>query len=248
MLFTQNFSYSCCLGIYLLIDFWILSRCPDFVTPSLSQSWCSRAARRYPLMLFCKNAALYSGINNESSQSQTSATDQSSTLLARNSFCTDPDKLDDADGASKMPLADLRTAWWTTWVAILSFLSCSVRLGTARDLGLETLVKPNLRNVPGSECKESVSDSEWSESEKPGGGLDRPWEQGLGLRGEGEEHLHKIVRRSGPWHDAELMPSSLQCSSSRWIHESKTWSWGSLWSESCSNRLRNLCPDRRIDS
>ena len=28
--------------------------------------------------------------------------------------------------------------------------------------------------------------------------LDRPWEQGLGLRGEGEEHLHKIVRRSGP--------------------------------------------------
>ena len=27
---------------------------------------------------------------------------------------------------------------------------------------------------------------------------DRPWEQGLDLRGEGGEHLHKIVRRSGP--------------------------------------------------
>ena len=25
-----------------------------------------------------------------------------------------PDKLDEAGGASKMPLADLRTAWWTT--------------------------------------------------------------------------------------------------------------------------------------
>ena len=37
------------------------------------------------------SVTLYSGINNESSQSQTSATDQSSTLLARNSFCTDPE-------------------------------------------------------------------------------------------------------------------------------------------------------------
>lgn len=37
------------------------------------------------------SVTLYSGINNESSQSHTSATDQSNTLLARNSFCTDPE-------------------------------------------------------------------------------------------------------------------------------------------------------------
>ena len=92
-----------------------------------------------------------------------------------------------------MPLADLRTAWgntckqWRdqksnagfsreliyalTWVVvILSFRSCSVKLGTARDLGFDTRVNPNLLKEPGSDGRESVSDREWSESENPGGG------------------------------------------------------------------------------
>ena len=58
-------------------------------------------------------------------------------------------------------------------MTILSFRNCSVMLGTASDLGLETLEKPNrwkLLPPEFSEPSESQSERLCSESEKPGGG------------------------------------------------------------------------------
>ena len=49
-------SYTC-LGIYLLMDFSMLSRWPCLCTPSLSQSWLPSAASLYPFTLFCRKAA-----------------------------------------------------------------------------------------------------------------------------------------------------------------------------------------------
>ena len=46
-----------CLGMYLLIDFSMLSRWPCLWTPSLSQSWVPSAASLYPFTLFCRKAA-----------------------------------------------------------------------------------------------------------------------------------------------------------------------------------------------
>ena len=51
--------------------------------------------------------------------------------------------------------------------------SWSVRLGTARDLGFDTLEKPNRWKLPPpefSEPRESQSERLCSESENPGGG------------------------------------------------------------------------------
>ena len=62
---------------------------------------------------------------------------------------------------------------WDTWVTILSLRSWSVRLGTARDLGFDTLEKPNRWKLPPpefSEPIESQSERLCSESENPGGG------------------------------------------------------------------------------
>ena len=97
--------------------------------------------------------------------------------------------------ASKIPLIDFRAGivwkpcWfmmialikkrqyddhsWDTWVTILSLRSWSVRLGTARDLGFDTLEKPNRWKLPPpefSEPRESQSERLCSESENPGGG------------------------------------------------------------------------------
>jgi len=47
-----------CLGMYLLIDFSMLSRWPCLWTPNLSQSWEPSAASLYPFTLFCRKAAL----------------------------------------------------------------------------------------------------------------------------------------------------------------------------------------------
>merc|ERR1719234_1480931 len=85
LLFWTFLDYTC-LGIYLLMDFSMLSRWPWLWTPSLSQSWPPSAASRYPFTLFCRKAALYSGMKRESSQSQTSGVLHSSTHFVRNSF------------------------------------------------------------------------------------------------------------------------------------------------------------------
>merc|ERR1719237_421566 len=52
-----NVSSYTCLGIYLLMDFSMLSRWPCLCTPSLSQSWLPSAASLYPFTLFCRKAA-----------------------------------------------------------------------------------------------------------------------------------------------------------------------------------------------
>ena len=56
LLFWTFLDYTC-LGIYLLMDFSMLSRWPCLWTPSLSQSWPPSAASRYPFTLFCRKAA-----------------------------------------------------------------------------------------------------------------------------------------------------------------------------------------------
>lgn len=49
---------------------------------------------------------------------------------------------------------DLFVASQATFAVTRSFLSYSVRLGTARDLGFETRVNPKRENVPGSDVSE----------------------------------------------------------------------------------------------
>ena len=54
---------------------------------------------------------------------------------------------------------------------IMYVLTCGIILSImVMPRGLLTLENPNLLNVPGSEPRLSVSDMEWSLSEKPGGG------------------------------------------------------------------------------
>ena len=66
------------------------------------------------------------------------------------------------------------------------WFTCGISLSclTAKDLGLLTLENPNLWKLLGSEPRLSVSESECSESEKPGGGARA---RGAGQT-EGREH------------------------------------------------------------